>query len=158
MAPRLLARARRLLLGPPVSVDLEPIRYVLGSIEARTARTALTLRDAEFRAFSQFGEDGIIQWLIARVPIDRERFVEIGAGNYGESNTRFLLEHDNWTGTVIDSGEAHIRYVAGTDLAWRHTIECVSAFVTRDNVNDLVGNGDLGLLSIDIDGNDYWVW
>ena len=52
------------------------------------------MREAEFTAYSQFGEDGIIQWLIAHVPIASTHFVEFGVGDYRESNTRFLLEHD----------------------------------------------------------------
>jgi hypothetical protein len=30
--------------------------------------------------------------------------------------------------------------------------------VTRDNVSELVGTDALDVLSLDIDGNDYWVW
>jgi hypothetical protein len=118
------------------------------------------MREAEFRAFSQWGEDGIIQWLISRVPIESETFVEFGVQSYREANTRFLLEHDNWRGLILDSGTAHRRYVESSGLRWRHSIDPVTAFITTANINELLQPmaGNLGLLSIDIDGNDYWVW
>jgi hypothetical protein len=117
------------------------------------------MREAEFRAFSQFGEDGIVQWLIARIPIEHKIFVEFGVGDYRESNTRFLLEHDNWRGLILDSGQRHLRYVVRSGIAWRHSVNARSAFITPDNINELLAEiaGDVGLLSIDIDGIDYWV-
>ena len=34
--------------------------------------------------------------------------------------------------------------------------------ITAENINELISkgglNGEIGLLSVDIDGNDYWVW
>src|SRR5258708_3387052 len=139
--------------------ELEQIRFAIGSLEARYARSSATLHDAEFRAFSQFGEDGIIQWLIARVPIPNDTFVELGTGSYRESNTRFLLEHDNWRGLIVDSGRAHLDYLERSGLRWRYSVDALSAFITPDNINDLLRQvaGDIGLLSIDIDGIDYWV-
>jgi hypothetical protein len=117
------------------------------------------MRDAEFRAFSQFGEDGIIQWLIARVPITNDVFVELGTGDYRESNTRFLLEHDNWRGLIVDSGHKHVNYLADSGLRWRYSIDARTAFIAPGNVNELLNElaGDIGLLSLDIDGIDYWV-
>jgi hypothetical protein len=51
--------------------------------------------------------------------------------------------------------------VVSEELYWRYDVQAVSAFITRDNINDLMTqngiNGDIGLLSIDIDGNDYWI-
>jgi hypothetical protein len=143
--------------------ESDEIRFAIGSLHARLARQAESVRDAEFKAFSQWGEDGIIQHLINVIPIEHDRFVEIGVESYAESNTRFLAMHDNWRGLIIDGGTAHIDFVQrDSSLGWRHDIEAVSAFVTAENVNDLLAEhgvkGDLGLLSIDIDGMDYWVW
>ena len=121
-----------------------------------------SLKDAEFRVFSQWGEDGIIQYLTSRVVIDRKVFVEFGVQDYCESNTRFLLLNNNWSGMVIDGNAENIRLIQSADWSWRHELNSKAAFVTRENINDLIGGGgirgDIGLLSIDIDGNDYWVW
>lgn len=142
-----------------ISAELEQVRFGLASLHARDARVARTLREAEFRGYSQFGEDGAIQWLIARVPIGNRNFVEFGVGDYSESNTRFLLEHDNWTGLIIDSGAAHVEFVASRDLSWRRTLRVEQAFVTVTTINQLLAGQpeDTGLLSIDIDGVDYWI-
>lgn len=120
------------------------------------------LSEAEFRAFSQWGEDGIIQYLISRIPIENRAFVEFGVENYLESNTRFLLINDNWKGLVLDGSQKHIDFIRSDDLYWRHDLRAECRFITRENINETLAGcgfkGDIGLLSIDIDGNDYWVW
>ena len=58
------------------------------------------IRDAEFKVYSQWGDDGIIQYLIQNIPIKHRRFVEFGVADYRESNTRFLLQNNNWSGLV----------------------------------------------------------
>jgi hypothetical protein len=142
---------------------LDAVRTQVGGVESRLLRSSApaSLREAEFRVFSQFGEDGIIQYLLGRVPIDNEVFVEFGVEDYSESNTRFLLVHDNWRGLVMDGGSAHEGFLRRTGLDWRHDITAKTAFVDRDNINGLIRSagieGDIGLLSVDIDGNDLWV-
>lgn len=138
----------------------DELRFAVGALHARTARDRPATRpvDAEFKVFSQFGEDGIIQHLLRHTEVSTELFVEFGVQDYRESNTRFLLMHDNWRGIIVDSGDDHIRFVEGSDIGWRHTIDAVQAFITTENVDDLLPDEPIGLLSIDIDGNDYWVW
>ncbi|OBQ39649.1 MAG: NADH dehydrogenase [Aphanizomenon flos-aquae WA102] len=116
----------------------------------------------EFRAFSQWGEDGIIQFLIRKIPIDRKIFVEFGVQNYTESNTRFLLINNNWSGLVIDGGLEEIAYIKNDPIYWQYNLKAVNSFITKDNINQILSDngiqGEIGLLSVDIDGNDYWVW
>jgi hypothetical protein len=156
------------MLGMPATVagmsrELDDLRTQLGGLEARSIRALPhdAIRQAEFSVFSQFGEDGIIQFLVQRVPIERELFVEFGVEDYQESNTRFLLVHDNWRGLIIDGAPAHEGFLRDTGLAWRHHIDAITAFIDRDNIDGLIGGagieGDIGLLSIDVDGNDYWI-
>lgn len=122
------------------------------------------LQDAEFKVFSQFGEDGILQYLVRETGIERDEqsFVEFGVQNYNESNTRFLLTNDHWRGMIIDGSSEYMNYVRAQDLYWRHDLTAVDAWIDRDNINQLIGDagfsGDIGILSVDIDGNDYWVW
>ncbi|MEO6270666.1 MAG: glycosyltransferase [Lautropia sp.] len=115
-----------------------------------------------FRVSSQWNEDGLIQYLIARGQVTNRRFVEFGVGDYRESNTRFLLQKDNWTGLILDCGNDEIRKIRNSELYWRHSLTAVEAFVDADNVNRLLTEhgmgGDIGLLSIDVDGVDYWIW
>ncbi|MEI9804964.1 MAG: hypothetical protein WDN48_11495 [Pseudolabrys sp.] len=147
-----------------IEARVEKIQESLGRIEARqiAAEKPASLRDAEFRVFSQWGEDGIIQYLVQRVPVGRKIFVEFGVEHYAEANTRFLLVNDNWSGFVIDGSEANVRRIRAEPIYWRHNLKAECAFVTRENINALLSDhgisGDIGILSIDIDGNDYWVW
>lgn len=139
------------------------IQEALGRIEARqVAGWTGDPRAAEFRVFSQWGEDGIIQNLVARVPIPRPMFVEFGVENYTESNTRFLLQNNQWSGLVIDGDAENIAFIRRDPIYWACNLKAEHAFITRENINELIrGNGlqgDIGLLSVDIDGNDYWVW
>ena len=145
-------------------LELERMRLQLGRAEA--ARIAALppdapLADAEFQVFSQFGEDGIIQHLVKKVPIENDVFVEFGVEDYTESNTRFLLVNDNWRGLVLDGSDAHKRWLQSHPTGWRHEIEAITAFIDRDNINQLIGGtgvrGDIGVLSIDLDGNDLWI-
>ncbi len=111
--------------------------------------------------YSQWGEDGIIQWLIRQIPIENKTFIEFGVQNYEEANTRFLLEENNWSGMIIDGSKENMDAVKREDIYWRYDLKAVDAFITRENINELLKqsgfNEDLGILSIDIDGNDYWV-
>ncbi len=120
-----------------------------------------SLADVEFRVSSQWGEDGIIEWLCQKLPGIARSFVEFGVYKYAEANTRFLLENRGWRGLVIDGDEEHMQALRGQPLHWRHDLTAVAAFVTAENINALIaGNGfagPLGILSVDIDGNDYWV-
>ncbi len=128
---------------------------------ARTKKIAV-LSDAEYQVFSQWGEDGIIDWLLSRLPRIPRSFVEFGVNNYRESNTRFLLKSRNWRGLVIDGSAQNIADIRSQDIYWRYELAAKCAFIDRDNINSLIAESgfsdDLGLLSIDIDGNDYWVW
>ena len=118
--------------------------------------------DVEFSVFSQFGDDGIIQWLIHRLPGIPDTFVEFGVENYREANTRFLLINDNWRGLVMDGSGWNIAAIRYDPISWRHDLQSVCAFVTAENIDQLLLDsgfaGDIGLLHVDIDGNDYWVW
>jgi len=158
-----LVRLMREALTSEIRSETAELRLAIGRQESRVVRAASyrDIRAAEFKVFSQWGEDGIIQHLIAKVPITNTTFVEFGVESYEESNTRFLLQNDNWRGLIIDGDHRHRRFVERAGLAWRYDLTAVSAFITRDNIDELIHSagitGDIGLLSVDIDGNDYWV-
>ena len=140
-------------------------QVAMAMIFASSNRQRLSLPElgaAEFRAFSQWGEDGIIDWLIERLPGIPQRFVEFGVEGYTEANTRLLLHSRNWQGLVIDGSQSHIERLQQREEYWRFNLTAVADFITRENINELIGEngmqGEVGLLSVDIDGNDYWVW
>ncbi len=145
--------------------DVERNALLLGGLHAARVRAlpdGAAIEDAEFKVFSQSGEDGIIQYLVGRVPIENDTFVEIGVEDYRESNTRFLLLHNNWRGLAVDNGEQNVRRIRDDEICIWRELQAACATVTRENVNRVLESagfaGDIGLLSIDIDGNDYWVW
>jgi hypothetical protein len=165
MIPRIRRKLTSLLSAPPAILDrLELVQQTLGRIEARQTANVLPgdLDSAEFKVFSQWGEDGIIEHLVAHVPIERRVFVEFGVQDYSEANTRFLLVHRNWSGLVIDGSPQNIDRIRQDGIYWRFNLKSECAFITRDNINAIISKqgivGDIGVLSVDIDGNDYWVW
>ena len=143
---------------------MEDLQVAVGRIEQRqTASLASdTIHGNEFKVFSQTGEDGVIQFLLRHLDVPNRVFVEFGVHDYTESNTRFLLKNNNWSGLVMDGSAKAIDYIRNDPFFWLHNLKTECAFIDRDNVNDLISrngiHGDIGILSVDIDGNDYWVW
>jgi hypothetical protein len=159
-----LQRARRAfstLVG--LERRIESIQQALGRIEARQIAGAqdADLRASEFRAFSQWGEDGVLQRLVSGLPDAERIFVEFGVEDYREANTRYLLQTGLWTGLVIDGSAANVARIRSHEDYWRYNLKADTAFVTRENIDELLSRsglgGRIGLLSVDIDGNDYWV-
>ena len=121
-----------------------------------------SLQDVEFKVFSQWGDDGIIQWLIQHLEIKDKVFLEFGVENYVESNTRFLLMNNNWSGLVMDGSEKNVKQIKSSYYYWKYDLTAKTAFVNCENINELISshfpNKNVALLHIDIDGNDYWIW
>jgi len=119
------------------------------------------LKDYEFKVFSQWGEDGVLQRLTSAIEIPEKTFIEFGVQDFFESNCRFLMMKDNWRGFVIDGSAANIDRLRQSYFYWKYEISAVDAFITRENINELLAKSgfgpDLGILSVDIDGNDYHV-
>ncbi len=122
-----------------------------------------SLADFEYKVFSQFGDDGIIQFLTRILKLQHKTFIEFGVENYLESNTRFLLQKDNWSGFVLDGSQPNIDELRASHFFWKYDLIARSAFITKENISDLLAGGlkswgGVDLLHIDIDGNDYWIW
>ena len=124
-----------------------------------------SLSDIEFKVFSQWGEDGILEYILSKIPIENKFFIEFGVENYNESNTRFLMMNRNWAGLIIDGSKVNIDYVKNRDYFWKYDLTAIDSFITKENINDLLSHqlkylgidSNIGLLSVDIDGVDYWV-
>lgn len=159
-----IAKRLRTIVAPS-SAHLEK-QIVLNSLMLaklnREKRSWQTLAETEFSGFSQWGEDGIVDWLVHQLPDLPHTFVEFGVEDYRESNTRLLMCLRNWRGLVMDGSVEHIADIQKQDVYWRYDLTAKCAFIDRDNVNQLISDAgfqdDIGLLSVDIDGNDYWIW
>lgn len=146
-----------------IDKTLDAIRINQGIIlsELQGRKESRNLQDYEYKIFSQGGEDGIIQHLINAVGIKNKTFIEFGVEDFLESNCRYLLMKDNWSGFVIDGAANNIRRLKQSYYYWKHDLVAVAALITKDNINDLLLKSgfdrDLGVLSIDLDGNDYHI-
>lgn len=127
--------------------------------EMHRDKWANSLYDYEFKVFSQWGEDGIIQHLTRHLPIRNRTFIEFGVEDFFESNCRFLMMKDLWGGFVIDGSPANIERLRSSYFYWRYGLEAKASFVTRENVCSLLEESgfdkEVGILSVDVDGVDY---
>jgi hypothetical protein len=124
-------------------------RYIYWALFGR--RTITDIRRFERRWHSQNGEDGILEIVFAKIGVTNRFCVEFGAESGEVCNTRYLMECKGWTGLRMDGGDHD--HCFGT---------VYKEFVTAENINSLFRKysvpQEFDLLSIDIDGNDYWVW
>jgi len=144
----------------PLQRKAETTLLALGSVLSNQQRLINSddINDYEFKIFSQRGEDGIIQYLIKNILIENTIFIEFGVENYMESNTRFLMMNNNWSGLVMDGSDAAIKSIQKREWFWMYDLQAKCAFIDAGNINSLLkGFKNIGLLSIDIDGNDYWI-
>jgi len=112
--------------------------------------------------FSQTGADGIIAEIFRRISRTNSIFVEFGVGNGLENNTTALLLQ-GWSGIWIESSKRNSKEIQKNlkPLIDDQKLSVVEHFITRDNIVDILEvcnlPNDPDLISIDIDGNDYWV-
>jgi hypothetical protein len=141
-------------------------RIGLSAIKAASANydKITRIQQADLQVFSQYGEDGIIDFLASKLNIDKPTFVEIGTEDYSESNTRFLFQRTSTKGMIIDCDPA-LAHKAKNVLCsyyWKGNLTIKSSFVTRENIFQLLTEGgaewfNSDIFSLDIDGNDYWI-
>ena len=119
------------------------------------------LSDYEFKVFSQFGEDGIIQHLTQNLAIESKTFIEFGVENFQESNCRFLMMKDLWRGFVIDGSTKNINSLKSSYFYWQYQIQAECGFIDKDSIHSILQRSDFGkspgILSVDIDGVDYHI-
>src|SRR5690606_22317420 len=122
------------------------------------------ISDASRNVFTYHGEDGILQYLIRKMERVPRLFADIGAGDGITGNCTNLAVHYDWTGVFVDENEKQVE--AGRRFYQKIKPRKQPLFlhtrVTPGNVNQILREagvpGEIGLLSIDIDGNDYWIW
>jgi hypothetical protein len=126
----------------------------------------LPLSDTGFRVFSQFEEDGILLYIFSVLGMGSRTFVEIGSDDGINSNCANLAFNFGWSGLYIDASKESIargkRFYARYPHPWMYSPKFHWGEATPDNINEILRANDIAgeieLLSIDIDGDDYWVW
>ncbi len=120
-----------------------------------------SLQDVEYKIFSQNGEDGIIDFLLNRLQIEKPKFVEVGVGDYLESNTRFIFERTSASGLIVDCIEKFDSRVKKNIKIWKGELYIHQEMIAANSLNEILKNynfdKNLDLFSLDIDGIDYWV-
>jgi len=145
---------------------LETSRATLLALAELARRTplppgGLPLALYELRVFSQNGEDGVLAEILKRCGTSSEFFVEFGAARGVENNCALLADVNGWRGLFIEGDEDEYRhleskYRGSARVTTRH------ALVTPENVETLFAEAGVpdepDVLSIDVDGPDYWLW
>ena len=124
------------------------------------------MRNRECQVFSQNGEDGLLLYILSKIGISNKTFVEFGMETGRECNLANLAINFGWNGLFMDGGEKNIasarNYYHEIGRFETDKINIQQCFVTRENINREITNfgitAEIDVLSIDIDGNDYWIW
>jgi len=122
--------------------------------------------EISFRKYSQNSEDGILLFIFSVIGTTDKICVEICASDGIQCNTANLIINHGWNGLLFDGDRDLInkgqKFYSTHPDTFTYPPRLVQAWITKDNINNLISengvNGSIDLLSIDIDGVDYWVW
>ena len=125
-----------------------------------------SIRDTGFSIFTQFEEDGILLFLFATLGTTGKNFIEIGSDDGVNSNCANLVLNFGWHGLFIDGNKRSVNrgrhFYSKYPTPWAMPPKFVCTKVTRENINRVIEEagfgGEVDFISIDIDGNDYWIW
>lgn len=123
------------------------------------------LLDVGFKVYSQFNEDGILLYIFSILGTTNKKVVEICAGDGRECMATNLIINHGWEGLLFDGSEQAVengnKFFASHKSTWLQPPIFKHAWITKENVNKLIQDegysGNIDLLSLDIDGNDYYI-
>jgi len=126
----------------------------------------LNFDDVGFKVFCQHNEDGILLYIFSLIGATNRVCVEICAGDGIECNTSNLIINHNWTGLLVEGNEKLVsranEFYKNHHITKYYPPKILNTWVTKSNVNQLIVDngieGEIDLLSLDIDGVDYWIW
>ncbi len=155
----------KLLSSPRLATQTNPnyVEIQAAILASRARYSALrNLSDAEVRIYSQWGEDGILDYLCDQLGIERPKILEVGAGSFSECNSRFLVEYRNASATLVDADSNLEKKIKESSLYWQTHLYSITDWVTSSNINHIVNKAiekmrGLDVFSLDLDGNDYWI-
>ena len=132
----------------------------------RTRAPLPSLIDVEFSSFSQNGEDGVLLYILSLIGMGRRRCVEICAADGIQCNSANLIINHGFTALLIDGRKRKVEdgreFYAECPETDGRPPTFVHSWITRENVDALVGEhgfgGEIDVLSLDLDGVDYWIW
>ena len=132
----------------------------------RSIKPLPTFDEVGFRCHSQYEEDGILLYIFALIGTTNKIAVEMCAGHGIVCNTTNLIVNHGWQGLLFDGSSQNVE--TGRQFFSQHPDtrlwppQFVNAWITAENVNSIVQkegiSGKIDLLSLDMDGMDYWIW
>jgi hypothetical protein len=114
----------------------------------------------EFSAFSQNGEDGVIDYLASQVSDPNKYFVEIGTSNGLANNTAYLALVKKYCGIMVEGNKLHSKLSHFIYSIFNKGVKVLNLFVHKDNIHELLDElitKSPDVFSLDIDGNDYYL-
>ena len=155
----------KIFLGEIISRSNDRNIFAIGSSHFSLMRQYYSeiknLSDADYKVFSQTGEDGIIDYLLYSLNIKVPKFVEIGVGDYIESNTRYIFQKNCSRGLIVDKNKNLEKKVAKIVKLWKGDLTIIETAVTSENILHILNSNDfdnnLDVFSLDVDGIDYWI-
>lgn len=124
------------------------------------------IADTGFRVFSQYEEDGKLLFILSIIGMQNKNFIEIGSDDGINSNCANLALNFGYHGLFLDGNPKAIKrgrkFYSKYPHPWMEAPKFTCDLVKTENINQLIKDanlsGDIDVLSIDIDGNDYWIW
>lgn len=167
LPPRISMPLKEILSAPLVfdSIKRDLNSFMnLRKISGKNQKDAI--KNSEFKIYSQNSEDGIISYIFSKIGTSNKKLVEFGIEDGRECNTANLIINNGWHGLLMDGNPKSVAearyYYEKKPYVMPGQIKIVNCFVTKDNINKILSgsgiSGEIDLLSLDIDGNDYWVW
>jgi len=146
--------------------DISNFHFLVGQSAILTSRLMSerfqNLWDAEVRVFSQWGEDGILDYLCESLDLSKPKILEVGAGNFNECNSRFLAENRNASVVAVDGRDDLVSSMNQNSLKWKNHVFSMQEWITPVNINNVISTAresmlGIDIFSLDLDGNDYWI-
>ncbi|MBR9800239.1 hypothetical protein GYB59_00430 [bacterium] len=115
-----------------------------------------------YKVYSQCDEDGILDEIFARIGSANQRFVEVGVGNGTENNTTWRLAN-GWQGLWVEADPRHCKHIRThlSNLICNGRLDLKECFIDQEKARQIADQcgtfRNVDLLSIDIDGNDFYI-
>ena len=156
-----MQNSKKTWAGYKLAIKIQ-IKRAIGRLRVTRSTVQLEIQQHEYRVISQHREDGIIDHLLDTVGVSNGTFVEFGFA-INECNCMNLVLNRDFSGLFIDGSEQVCSDATAALLCLnKPKVNVVNAFLSIENINPIITDkgptGEIDVLSVDIDGNDYWLW
>lgn len=137
--------------------------YQIYSIQSSSNKK---LSDVGWKVYSQSNEDGILHYIFSIIGKVNKKCIELCAGDAKECNTINLILNDFWVGLLVDGNQDNVKkgktWLRKHPSTYVYPPKFICQWITKENINQIIQengfDGEIDLLSIDVDGVDYWLW